>query len=511
MFALQNQTKKPLARDIAALGDVELDRYLQEDCRDGDIIVVDVEDPENLPESLIQRLRDRTRDPAFTVRSRPVDLDQVTARLLELPADYNEKLRPYIHKPGYETASPTHPPTPTEVVERRAYAKLVADGGRPLFPIHRFDDVVRDPGAHQDMLRPWLDWPDAEDPRFDVYSGQWFSWDCFRKWQMYNRGCGTPLYIGKVEFDTFFNHFHRRSPTYTEAARKLLARYEFTRPVQFLDDPKQQDKLTTWIEYIAFACSLHYHEAGLAEHFRPKFDEAWKTLVGSGVLRPEETLEYICNPESAIARDAERVGLWAELTLAKEAVASAQKAISDRAQGSSCGAKVASTCARTAQSRLDEINQSLAIFQNRSDLFSAFHYAARPYNLAARDAEKRNTQLQWIFEQLPLVEAEMVVSGTAPNQIRGTKRGKNKEYADTAKRNIKKRKTNTLHTHSTNNNIPGHDDRNYDQKELARHGARNGQGSDNTKYAKDSDGTSNRGNYDSAPSKRSTFSASEAS
>lgn len=53
----QNQRRRPLVRDLASLGDAELDRYLQEFCRHGNITLVEVDDPENLPESFIQRLR----------------------------------------------------------------------------------------------------------------------------------------------------------------------------------------------------------------------------------------------------------------------------------------------------------------------------------------------------------------------------------------------------------------------------------------------------------------------
>jgi hypothetical protein len=46
------------ARNLVALSDAELDRYLkQHRLDDGVAIDIDVEDPENLPESFIQRLR----------------------------------------------------------------------------------------------------------------------------------------------------------------------------------------------------------------------------------------------------------------------------------------------------------------------------------------------------------------------------------------------------------------------------------------------------------------------
>jgi hypothetical protein len=57
MASSQSAPRKYFARDVAAYNNTELDQYLEEHCVDGRAIVVDVEDPENLPESFIQRLR----------------------------------------------------------------------------------------------------------------------------------------------------------------------------------------------------------------------------------------------------------------------------------------------------------------------------------------------------------------------------------------------------------------------------------------------------------------------
>ena len=46
-----------LARDVVAYSDAELDRYLDEQSLEGGATVVHVKDPENLPQSFIQRLR----------------------------------------------------------------------------------------------------------------------------------------------------------------------------------------------------------------------------------------------------------------------------------------------------------------------------------------------------------------------------------------------------------------------------------------------------------------------
>ncbi|PGH02342.1 hypothetical protein AJ80_08864 [Polytolypa hystricis UAMH7299] len=82
------RSPKPFACDIVAYNDEELDRYLEKVNR-----IFAVQDSENLPESFIERLRDRVRRENEIVQSRPVDLDQVAARLLEISPD-NKELPP---------------------------------------------------------------------------------------------------------------------------------------------------------------------------------------------------------------------------------------------------------------------------------------------------------------------------------------------------------------------------------------------------------------------------------
>lgn len=51
------EARKLLARDIVAYNDAELDEYLEESSKNGGLRTVTVEDPENLPESFLNRLR----------------------------------------------------------------------------------------------------------------------------------------------------------------------------------------------------------------------------------------------------------------------------------------------------------------------------------------------------------------------------------------------------------------------------------------------------------------------
>lgn len=57
MSSYQRVSSKLYARDLAAYTDSELDQYLENQRRELGTATVVVEDPQNLPESFIQRLR----------------------------------------------------------------------------------------------------------------------------------------------------------------------------------------------------------------------------------------------------------------------------------------------------------------------------------------------------------------------------------------------------------------------------------------------------------------------
>ncbi|KAF2189914.1 hypothetical protein K469DRAFT_683268 [Zopfia rhizophila CBS 207.26] len=194
---------KLFARDLAAYSDAELDRYLEESGR-----VVEVEDPENLPESFIQRLRDRARRTSETVQSRPVALDQVAARLLQVSASKEAPPRssfPPTRPPVYEgepypegllatNSSPsTLPPTPDEERyckdlhgQTEAYHALVNDGGRPSHPLSLLEDIVKSPGEYREILSFWQDRGKPDD--WKVFMDQLSRWEDFRRLQKFARG-----------------------------------------------------------------------------------------------------------------------------------------------------------------------------------------------------------------------------------------------------------------------------------------------------------------------------------
>ncbi|KAH8757881.1 hypothetical protein F5883DRAFT_428179, partial [Diaporthe sp. PMI_573] len=435
MVSSEPISRKYLARDVVAYSDAELDQYLEEHCLDGGPIVVDVEDPENLPESFIQRLRDRTRRASDTGQSRPVDPGQLTSRLLDMSSDASPRPPP----PPFdrESSAETLAPIPREVRERGFYNNLIEEGGRPLYSIDLIDEVAKDPFSHWDMLRPWVDHPPDFEPdpdpdadlyvNWSVFGPQLGSWRMFRDWQKFNRGdfakWGDSHEV-RAAYHYFVPAFRRGSPTYTEAVKKLLAEYGFTRPFQFHEDPTQQDKLTTWIEYLGYECWVHYRYASRVKRMQPEYDAAWKTLVDSSVLRPFETEEYVCNIESAFRRQSERDQATRAVTSAKAVLMSAYND-KNNPQGSRLTPAARMQVMTTAKSRLEAAEEALASVKRRNNLVTVFKQAVGNYLTAKKEAKRHSIRVRWTLEQVPLIEAELngsSVAETGPDTVRGTKR-----------------------------------------------------------------------------------------
>ncbi|KAI0423527.1 hypothetical protein F5Y09DRAFT_336517 [Xylaria sp. FL1042] len=429
------EPRKLFARDVVSYSDAELDRYLEEHTLENGTKIVDVEDPENLPESFINRLRDRAQRPTERAKSQFIDLDQVTVRLLQLPADPSISPRPPSPSSEHESLV-TLPPSPTseEEVERRDYHSLISDGGRPCYPISLLEDVANDPEAYSERLRPWLEYEDADPPQWKVFRRQLGSWQMFREWQQFNRDDFRGWYDCVFsELKLAYNSFDRsyRSDTgfrgYSEAMKNLLAQYGFTRPFEFLKDSKQQDQLTTWIEYLGFEYARYDKYNKTVQRLQPTFDKAWKTLLHSKVLRPSETQEYICDPESAIERQTERRQAWRAMEAAKSA---AEKALVPVQKNNNSLRGLHLTPSERKQmlaatSRLDKAKALHKSIMKRNQTITNFNVTTRDYKIAKRKAERHPILLRWILDQVPLIAAEMDKSSAVnagPKVVRGMKR-----------------------------------------------------------------------------------------
>ena len=448
-----------LARDIAAYSDAELDRYLEEHRGENGWVDVDVKDPENLPESLYY--------PATQVMSglllaeisyfsfnHCVEIEQ-GARVMpsnpapsiptNSPLDYC-KFPPTTRHRDFRLGNPPARLRPHQVPLRKRsrlrvtmnLSKTAAGPYTPSILSKRSPRTQKHTatccGLGMTRFQEWICRGTIVDGEF--FWRQFESWRSFRAWQKFHRkdfsgGHDASFYAGRSAYKGFVRAYELWDgglPEYVKAVKKLLAQHGFARPFQFHEDPMQQDKLTTWIEYFGYECWVSETYTRFLQRKQPSYDEAWKKLVDSNVLRPFETEEYIWDIESSFQRQHEEGQAQKAVELARSAakavLISAHKDVSNP-RSSRFTSQARAQMMLAAKSRLDAAKESLESIKRRNDLVTEFRRATGKYRTTKKNAEWRRLRLRWILEQVPLIEAELNESNateTCSNTSCGTKR-----------------------------------------------------------------------------------------
>lgn len=277
---------------------------------------------------------------------------------------------------------------------------------------------------------------------------QFHHWMRFRRWQEYNRRVRNFGPAQRETDNSFISDFRRKSSTYTEAITKLLAHYGFTWSFHLHDDLKEENKLTTWIEYLAFTYSSHYEYTLQARRMQPVYNEAWQKLLDAKVLRPSETEEYICDINSAFGRQSEKDRAWRTVKLAEAATISVRGGIDN--PGNSRDEETANTTAHAAQSRLDTAKILLSSIERRNRLIAEFKASAREYLVTTKKLKYYDHRLKWVLDQVPLVEAEMTKSSASETKTNSVHSVKKKDEQDTGGTQISSLEKQRLSTQKPN-------------------------------------------------------------
>ena len=193
------------------------------------------------------------------------------------------------------------------------------------------------------------------------------------------------------------DHGDRGFSGYIEAATHRLKKHGFTQPTRFEEDPKQQGTWTTWIEYIAFVCWWLDRYIRCAEPSRSQFDEVWKTLGDSGILRPSETPESLCTVEASAKRESEEEEAERTVETAQEAVDSASEDTDSFGKAS---------VPASAHIDLREAKESLEAIRNRNHLIRKFVQSTEGHRDAMKDVRRYHVLVQSLLELAPQIQVE---------------------------------------------------------------------------------------------------------
>ncbi|KAJ2897766.1 hypothetical protein MKZ38_004389 [Zalerion maritima] len=415
--------------DVAAMNDAELAQFMQKHrLPDGDYDLpvhgwdkLSRDERSRLAERLEAQKRSLAQSP--TACSRPLDLDDLDARLRQVSPRKSFSLRPETQAID-RSRSPT-PPIDRTRLETEAYHELVNVGGRPLYPIALIQDVYRDPDNYAEILRPWqetLTQIRAE----GVFQRQLQRWQDFRKWQDDNRASGWDVQQSLRERQRRLCRERgcRGLRDYAEAVKRRLARHGFTQPFELDEDPKKQDKLTTWIEYLNYEYWWLDKYAGDVERLEPEHDRLWQELANDKVLRPHETKEFVRTTASPMERQneedmARKVVQRAE-SEAKRIYVLTQE---DPKRFGMPRAKRISML-RVGSEKLLAVKRQFEQIRGRNNRIGEFIRGTFGYAGARRNAARHRILVQWVLDQIPLVKAEMEQSKVNRSKHEGGRRAK---------------------------------------------------------------------------------------
>lgn len=293
--------------------------------------------------------------------------------------------------------------------ETMYYNELINDGGRPSHPINLGYDVAKNLDEYREILSFWHTSP--SDPyAWMVFSRQSGLWKLFREHQRYVREQGR--------FSAYCQRLHDR-----------LARHGFERSFQLNKEPDRQDRLATWIEFLNYEYWKYDKSASVISRRQQRYDEAWKKLVDSKVLKPFET------------EDSFDFFFWLqqknEETLAKEAVETATSAAKAaekallKAQFTSLPKRSLSQVEQklfAARSRLTAATYLLEQFTRRDKLIRDFLGQTKSYRIAKDDVASQSILLRWILRQVPFIELELNPTKVTGNDLNGGNDGGRRRF-----------------------------------------------------------------------------------
>ncbi|CAG9990581.1 unnamed protein product [Clonostachys byssicola] len=307
---------------------------------------IDLESWKALPSDASQLLVARLQEQRLAIQNNRVKPDDLFARLQQIPLDNDDRV---VRTPESSTRTTTLLGSEYDgrrgENERGDYHLLLADGGRPFYSIKKLDAVKQDPDSHHDLLNPWqhLDSFSGGLFEWEVFQRQLDRWEQFRRWQLEHRGqdaqaCEKHIEKARTKYARFVDrspmharqlanlddpdsfqreHFKARDlfrkltlerlskgghlyttfSNYTEDVRRCLRQHRFLDHIEPDMDPKKQDELTTWAEYVHFEFWYLAAYERVLERATPKMKREWEKLHEQGIFSKDETFDVVRSDE----------------------------------------------------------------------------------------------------------------------------------------------------------------------------------------------------------------------
>jgi len=349
--------------------------------------------------------------------------------------------------------------------ETAYYEELVEDGGRPVCHIRYLNMISDNPARFRAAISLW----NREEADWRIFGTQLRRWKEFRMWQRDNRGIvdmdaefAAHLDARKRKWRRFglanettldrlasfvdredWNSRRIRRleevrelritdfALYVAAVKKRLAGHNFTQSFNLEQNPRHQDVLTTWIEYLNF----EYWWADKFEAWNqpnvPAHDKAWKALEDAGLIQPDETEDDIWSVSQGMQR---MLQLDAARRLAKDAKAYLEQVERD-APDPEAPQSTSSRRAKlleAAQTKHKEAHTSLLLLEARRKAFDRFQEAFRDYWDNKKTTDRHKARAAWVQDQVPIIEAE--IQNANPTKTTGQKRALQKPESPKPKR-----------------------------------------------------------------------------
>ncbi|KAI1736718.1 hypothetical protein F4680DRAFT_254677 [Xylaria scruposa] len=432
---LQSSASTFSAKDLLNLDEERLIQFMEHNFRPGSgFYIEDVSGLELLSNGQRAELGEKLRAAGKKVAGAPapyvLDFGEVVTKLNVILRAGDGRSQPVPPR------SPTESPPPfitDEEYEADCHDELIEEGGRPAIPISLLSEIFKNIGAYDERVRPWLKDPGASGrEKWAIFSKQLEDWRVFNKWQWDNRGDPDDLgfsqffevtkrrhardgafqWISSPKFEETLRRVWERKPkfvetpgdvgfpAYVEAVKRRLAYHNFTEPFHLNEDPRRQDKRTTWIEYLNFEYWwLQKHNASV-EALESRYDKALMCFRQSYSAL-----------ESSTMQDGLHASKSARVMAAEQGTIALQK-------------------------DLDAVKQTV----------EEFFRSTKSYHRAKEIALRKRLWLQQVREELRSIESEL-----PPTITKSTEKRQRTEDNITPERELKKRKQNSSLMEEPNN------------------------------------------------------------